>query len=122
MPLKIVLIDDDPRMNDLYEIYLKKMGIEYRIISCVRTFLKKVDIAYYDLIITDWMMPFMNGVELCKLLKKMNIGVPVILCSSMIPKADRKRALEYADEVVEKPIDMEFLKYCIDRYSNYSHE
>ena len=68
-----------------------------------------------DLIISDVMMPKMNGLELCKQVKESNNSIPVILLSAKILKDDKIKGFEVGvDAYLEKPFQLDFLKSRID--------
>ena len=77
--LKVLLVDDDPDTLDLLEIILYK---DYEVITAVNGFegLKKFEVLAPDLIITDIMMPVMNGIRFFNNLRKNASGriVPVV--------------------------------------------
>lgn len=69
-----------------------------------------------DLIITDVMMPVMNGKELCKLIKTnfKTSHIPVVMLTAMVGVDDKIQGLEHgADAYVEKPFNVEVLKVTI---------
>jgi CheY-like chemotaxis protein len=81
----ILLVDDEPDLLELYTDVLEVMG--YQIIHA-HDGLEALERAHEqrpDLIVTDWMMPRMDGVELCqRLLRDPELeGLPIILHSSM---------------------------------------
>lgn len=107
----ILVVDDDPRIvNSIFDM-LDKTGKRY-------TFYQAVDgnIAYKaatskqpDLIITDWDMPEINGIELVKMLKSNpeTADIPVIMSSGvMVSSKNLKTALDAgAVDYIRKPID-----------------
>ncbi|PQJ75745.1 ATP-binding protein [Polaribacter gangjinensis] len=69
-----------------------------------------------DLIITDVMMPEMNGKELCNLLKTnfKTSHIPIIMLTALVDIDDKLKGLETgADAYVEKPFNLEILKVTI---------
>ena len=80
---KVLLVDDDHDMLDLLEIILYK---DYEVITAMNGFeaLKKVEEEALDLIITDIMMPVMNGIRLFNSLRKSAVArnVPVVAATA----------------------------------------
>ncbi|PTL81477.1 response regulator [Vitiosangium sp. GDMCC 1.1324] len=80
----ILLVDDEPDLLDLYTDVLEVIG--YQVIHAHDGLeaLEKARQQRPDLIVTDWMMPHMDGVELClRLLHEPGLeGVPIILHST----------------------------------------
>ncbi len=67
---KVVVIDDEPFILMMIEDKLRKAGIE---VVTLRESINSIDVIRKerpDLIILDWMMPELSGIELCKILKK----------------------------------------------------
>ncbi|PTX61738.1 two component regulator with propeller domain [Kordia periserrulae] len=74
-----------------------------------------------DLIITDIMMPVMDGKELCKLLKSnfKTSHIPVIMLTALADMEDKIKGLETgADSYVEKPLNVDILKATIKNLIN----
>jgi CheY-like chemotaxis protein len=80
----ILLVDDEPDLQELYTDVLEVMG--YQVVHALDGLeaLEKARQQRPDLVVTDWMMPRMDGVELCqRLLQEPGLeGVPIILHSS----------------------------------------
>ena len=66
----------------------------------------------YDVILTDYRMPEMTGIELCRQVRKCNSSVPVILMSGFNPTMEENEMrLSPINLILEKPIEMA----CLDR-------
>jgi CheY-like chemotaxis protein len=80
----ILLVDDEPDLQELYTDVLEVMG--YQVIHAYDGLeaLEKARQQRPDLVVTDWMMPRLDGVELCqRLLQEPGLeGLPIILHSS----------------------------------------
>ncbi len=64
----------------------------------------------YDIIILDWMLPGINGIEVCKRVRKLEIITPVIILTAKIGIEDRVYGLNSgADDYVPKPFSFEEL-------------
>lgn len=104
---RIVLIDDDRDILDMVTYNLLTEGYE------VKAFFNAVDASKYvtaentDLVITDWMLPEMDGLDLCRNLKHNTAtqDIPVIMLSGRTEEIDIVTALEVgAEEYIVKPI------------------
>jgi len=80
----ILLVDDEPDLLELYTDVLEVMGYEVVQAHDGMDALEKAHQHRPDLVVTDWMMPRLDGVELCqRLLQEPELkGVPIILHSS----------------------------------------
>ena len=80
---RILLVDDDEQMIYGTEKMLCRMGYEVRAYTGSLAALKAVrtDPGYFDLVITDHMMPYLSGMELADEIRALCPQVPIILCS-----------------------------------------
>ncbi len=115
IPLKkepiILLADDNPDNLKIIIDILKKTELQAKIMSAPNGKIL-VDIAFQkipDLIITDWEMPVMNGIEAIKLLKNnpTTAHIPIIMCTGiMTAPQDLKTSMDTgAVDYVRKPIE-----------------
>lgn len=107
--MKILLIDDNHDTLDLLEVLLYK---DFEIITALNGFdgLKRAEEEIPDLIITDIMMPVMDGIRFFNSLKKMEktCKIPVIAITSFVKKITRKSLINIGfNGVISKPIDRE---------------
>jgi chemotaxis family two-component system response regulator PixH len=87
----ILVVEDSPSERELISDYLEKGG--YTVISAedAKIALEKTKTQKPDLVITDIVMPGMNGFELCRSLKKNpeTKDLPVVICSSKNQELDK---------------------------------
>lgn len=107
----ILIADDYPENIQIIVDALKSSSIQHRIIRAVngRILCELAQKRCPDLIITDWEMPEMNGIEAVGLLKSNDItkDIPIIVCTGIMTSSDNlKTALDCgAIDFVRKPID-----------------
>lgn len=105
-PKKILVVDDEPDVTDLVAYHLRAKGFTVETltdpnasISTARSFLP-------DLVILDVMMPDLNGIQICRMLRadaKLK-RVPVIFLTAKAEEGDRIQGLEIgADDYICKP-------------------
>ncbi|MFP4163602.1 MAG: response regulator [Chitinispirillaceae bacterium] len=120
MQKKILLVDDNHDTLDLLEVYLYK---KFEIITALNGFegLKRAEEELPDLIITDIMMPVMDGIRFYNQLrksKKVNT-IPVIAVTSFIRKLTQKSLLNMGfNGVVSKPLDRKAILNTIENAMN----
>jgi two-component system response regulator MprA len=108
MPAKILIVDDEPFNLDLLEQEL--MDYDYaleRAVDGVEA-LQKADSFSPDVILLDYMMPKMNGLEVVKRLREsaQHKSTPVILLTAKATQEDKVAGLDAgADDYVTKPFD-----------------
>lgn len=99
----ILICDDDPIVHESLEIYLKNEGF-----SCVSAYdgeeaLEKIKCSEPSLMVLDIMMPKLNGLEVCKEVRK-NSNLPIILLTAKGEEIDKILGLELgADDYIVKP-------------------
>jgi DNA-binding response OmpR family regulator len=102
---KILIIDDDEKMNGLLQNYLTGFG--YEVIACTHpvTGLQKIRKCLPDLIILDIMLPDMDGFAVCREIRK-DHAIPVIMLTARGDVTDRIVGLELgADDYLPKPFE-----------------
>ncbi len=104
----ILIVDDENGIRDLLGMSLAGAGYNPILCEDGKHAIPHIDSA--DILITDFSMPGMNGVELAKIAKQQNPGMPVIImtCTPRDIPANHP-----ADEVIEKPFGFEQLKKVI---------
>ena len=108
MPNKILIVDDEPFNLDLLEQELTDQGYVIERANDGAEALEKVPSFLPDLILLDYMMPKMNGIEVVKQLKQDERykGIPVILLTAKASQEDKVKGLDAgADDYVVKPFD-----------------
>lgn len=105
MKKKILVIDDDEKMNNLLKDYLS--GFDYQVLSALdpESGLETLKSEKPDLIILDVMLPGMNGFEVCKEIRKES-SIPIIMLTARGDVTDRIVGLELgADDYLPKPFE-----------------
>lgn len=102
---KALLIDDDVKLLGLLANYLKNYQIEAVTAESAEEGLKLMDSAGPDIIILDVLMPGMDGLSLCREIRKVS-DVPIIILSARGEATDRIVGLEIgADDYMAKPFE-----------------
>ena len=102
---RILVVDDEKEIRDLIEIYLKNDGYEVIKASCGAEALEIVSKEDIDLLVLDIMMPGIDGMELCRLIRK-NSNIPILMRSEKSENMDKIQGiLTGADDYMVKPFD-----------------
>lgn len=110
---KILVIDDDPNICELLKRLLRKQGYDVTVASDGQEGVEKARELNPALIICDWIMPKLTGIEVCSQLKaEAELSTTFfILLTSMKSVADRVKGLDAgADDFISKPIEVNELK------------
>jgi DNA-binding response OmpR family regulator len=108
MPNKILIVDDEPFNLDLLEQELEDQNYTIERASDGAEALDKVPSFQPDVILLDYMMPKMNGLEVLRRLREdaSHKSIPVILLTAKATQEDKVRGLDAgADDYVIKPFD-----------------
>ena len=99
-------MDDEPEAVELVEFNLKKAGFDVITAADGAQALKKARSIQPDLIVLDLMMPEIDGLEVCKILRRdpATARIPIIMLTAKAAEVDRIVGLELgADDYVTKP-------------------
>ena len=130
----ILLVEDEDLIADMIAVALEEEGYEVKIASDGRTALNMMQSAdctgtkiIPDLIILDLMLPEVNGLDICRLLRYQGDFTPILVISAKSSETDRVLGLEVgADDYLTKPFSMrELVARCRallrrQKYSNLS--
>ncbi len=107
--MKILLIEDDIKLLENIKIGLKKHGFRVDIARDGEEGLYLGENNKYDVIIVDWMLPKLSGIDLIKKLRKDGINTPVLILTAKNEIEDKVEGLQVADDYLTKPFDFEEL-------------
>ena len=106
MEVSILIADDEPNQLELMSYNLKKAGFSIIKAENGEDALIKVEDLRPDLVILDWMMPNMSGIDVCRTLrsKKETKLIPIIILSARSEEGDKSLGLDTgADDYISKP-------------------
>lgn len=115
---KIFIIDDEFDIREFIQFNLKKEGFTVFSFESPIVALNQIKEQNPDLIVTDWLMPEMDGLELCKYLKMNNetAHIPIIMSTCKGNEIDIVTALELgADDYLVKPFGIKELAVRIKK-------
>lgn len=105
MTTTILVVDDEPNIVELVRLYLRKEGFSVESASNGREGLEKARSLKPALVLLDIMMPEMDGIEVCRALRK-DGEIPVIMLTARSDDVDKIVGLELgADDYVTKPFN-----------------
>ncbi|MBE7014745.1 MAG: response regulator transcription factor [Ruminococcaceae bacterium] len=107
--VKILFCDDDKNICELARMYLEKEGFEVILASDGRQAVNGFNREKPNLIILDILMPYMDGYEVCREIRKVS-SVPIIFLTAKSDTFDKVLGLELgADDYIVKPFDVKEL-------------
>jgi two-component system phosphate regulon response regulator PhoB len=104
--LNILVVDDEEEIREMLLLVLEGAGMRGVAVGSAEEALKHLKDAVVDLLILDWMLPGMNGIELARYLKNdtQHKSLPIILLTARVEKNDRIRAFEVGvNDFITKP-------------------
>jgi two-component system, OmpR family, phosphate regulon response regulator PhoB len=105
----ILLVEDEPSQRAVLSYNLMREGYQVTEASDGEEAMLYVEEAEFDLILLDWMLPALSGIEICRRLKrhKRTKDVPVIMLSARAEDVDKVRGLDTgADDYLAKPYSL----------------
>ena len=104
---KILIVEDDTELCQLFSHVLEKNGYHTRMVSNGQEALDALAEEYVDLIISDIMMPVMDGYELVRSLRKKSVMTPVLMITARDAFDDMRLGfLSGTDDYMVKPINV----------------
>jgi len=106
---RILLVEDEPSQRAVLSYNLMREGYQVTEASDGEEAMLFTEEAEFDLILLDWMLPALSGIEICRRLKrhKRTKDVPVIMLSARAEDVDKVRGLDTgADDYLAKPYSL----------------
>jgi two-component system phosphate regulon response regulator PhoB len=103
---KVLVVDDEPDAVELVKFNLKGAGFDVVTAADGEEALTKARTVLPDVIVLDLMIPEVDGLEVCKILRRdpRTVGIPIIMLTAKAAEIDRVLGLELgADDYVTKP-------------------
>jgi two-component system phosphate regulon response regulator PhoB len=106
---QVLVVEDEEALSTLLQYNLEKEGYAVRVANDGEEALVQVDERLPDLIVLDWMLPKISGIEVCRRLRGRSEtrNVPIVMLTARGEESDRIRGLDTgADDYVIKPFSM----------------
>lgn len=122
MEKRVVVVDDEPKIGDLFSKALERDGYE------VETFMNPIDLLDQlengmsppDVVLADMMMPDVSGVELMEVLQDRGHSVPVIIMTAHSSVQTAVDAMQRgAFHYLKKPVNLEEMRALLDKALDY---
>jgi len=107
--MKVLLIEDDEKIGQNIKEYLKKDNFRVDWAKDGEEGYYLAQNNKYDVLIVDWMLPKMSGVEVIKQLREKDNLTPAIILTAKSSLEDKIEGLNVADDYLTKPFDFEEL-------------
>lgn len=105
--LKLLIVEDDKELRQLFAHVLIKNGYAVKGVSNGKEALEAIYASYYDMIISDIMMPVMDGYELVRSLRDAGNSTPVLMITAKDAFDDMQKGfLSGTDDYMVKPVNV----------------
>jgi len=102
--MRILIVEDEEHLARLVAEVLGREGYAAETASDGRTALARALVEPFDLLVVDWMLPDLDGVQVVKRLRAAEVGVPVLMLTARAQVEDRVEGLDAgADDYLPKP-------------------
>jgi two-component system phosphate regulon response regulator PhoB len=125
MTIKILVVEDDQAIREMLGFTLKQSGFECELVEDAELGFERLNREHPDLILLDWMLPGMDGIEFIRRLRANDFlaSIPVIMLTAKGESEDMVKSLSVgADDYVNKPfLPAELvarIKAVVRRYSS----
>jgi DNA-binding response OmpR family regulator len=109
--MRILVVEDDPRMADLLARALRESGYAVDVVGTGEKAVDYVAFATYDLMVLDILLDGMDGFDVCRAVRRAESKLPILMLSARSEIADRVRGLNLgADDYLPKPFAVEELR------------
>src|SRR5439155_20902950 len=134
--MRVLLVDDDREVADYVRRELEEESFNVVVAHDGGTALRLAESSAFDILVLDVMMPFMDGLQLTRNLRRQNILTPILLLTGRDAPEEIVRGLEAcADDYLTKPFSFDVLlsriractrrpvvKYTLHRFNDLTDE
>ncbi len=102
--MRILIVEDEEHLGRLIAEVLGGEGYAAEVVGDGRSALSRALLEDFDLLVVDWMLPDLDGVQVVKRLRAAEVGVPVLMLTARAQVEDRVEGLDAgADDYLSKP-------------------
>lgn len=104
--MSVLVVEDSRTQAEFIRYVLETEGYDVTLAADGIEAMRRMEVNIPDIVLTDIMMPGMDGYELCRRIKQQNPNTPIILVTSLFDPADVLKGLASgADSFIVKPVD-----------------
>lgn len=107
---KILLVEDDPEIYRLLGLHLTEPEYALEVWDTGVDGFGRAAASQFDLLILDIVLPDLNGLEICKAVRRKDAQIPIMMLTARCDEADKVNAFEIgADDYITKPFGVQEL-------------
>ncbi len=108
--MKALILEDDPKIARFVAQVLREEGYAVDHATTGTDALRLAELGGYDIVILDWMVPDIDGLSVCRELRRRGVVTPILMLSARGQVSERVLGLETgADDYLVKPFEVEEL-------------
>lgn len=108
---KCLIVEDETAIRDLIALILVREGYQVQTVGSSHAALQLIECNQFDLMIVDWMLPELSGVDLIKTIRASGNAIPILMVTAKVQPEDIVMGLDAgADDYITKPFDANVLK------------
>ena len=112
----VLIADDSTSLRLLCQRVLKRWGLECETASTGAEAVARVESRRFDIILMDWQMPEMDGLQATRTLRRQGVATPIIALTAAAMSGDREKCLAAGcDRYLVKPIDFKELHRMVGK-------
>ena len=102
--MKVLVIEDEPLIRDIFAQFLELLGHEADVAADGREGLARFDPLVHEIVITDFVMPGLTGLEVAETIRARGHTTPVVMISGSANPRDERRAAQAGLRFLRKPV------------------
>lgn len=104
--MKILIIEDEPKVASFIKLGLEELDYEVEVVYDGMLGKKMATTKHFDLILLDIVIPYINGIELCRQVKEVKPSTPVLMLTALGTTNDKVTGFDAgADDYLLKPFE-----------------
>lgn len=105
--MKVLVVEDNPKLARFLQRAFIEEGYVVDSVSDGETAATQVGQISYDLIVLDWMLPGMDGLTFCRMLRQRGSAIPILMLTARTETSEKIAGLDAgADDYLPKPFDL----------------
>ena len=111
--MKVLVIEDEPLIRDIYVEFLELLGHEADVATDVHEGLARFGPLVHQVVITDFLMPGLTGLEVAEAIRARGCTTPIVLISGSAEEPDERRAADAGLRFLRKPVSFAQFKAAL---------
>jgi len=102
--MKVLVIEDEPQIRDIFVEFVELLGHEAEVAVDGRDGLARFDPLVHKVVVTDFLMPGLTGLEIAAAIRARSRTTPIVLISGSAEPQDERRAGQAGLQFLRKPV------------------